>query len=387
MAKYTTEVRSICEQKAGLEESKGFNDIDTILDASWDKIFTTHCTIFDEQYRSVICKKILKHYYTREIGLETVGLWMLFMNRKLEEILPYYNQLYNSELIQFNPMHNMDLTKNRSKAGQEAGGTSATGGSLLSESIIGSKNTTGSENKNKTRSEDEDITVTGQNAKTKSTTEDEDTTFTSSTNTQDSSTSTSAEMGTSERDISRSRDNDVIDTGASRDSYSDTPQGTVSNVEDNSYLTNYRRVTDNRSNVTDEAEITNDDTSTSMSGTYTDSSTGSKGTIDVTDKGIVNNETENDSSRDVTDRGITGTEAETKQNVVNESDSKSKMNTATNNSTTTSTLSTTESYIETVVGNNGSYNFSRLLQDFRDTFLNIDMMVINEFKGLFMGLW
>ena len=44
MAKYTTEVRTICESKAGLEESKGGNDVDTILNNSWDKIFTTNCT-------------------------------------------------------------------------------------------------------------------------------------------------------------------------------------------------------------------------------------------------------------------------------------------------------------------------------------------------------
>ena len=51
------------------------------------------------------------------------------------------------------------------------------------------------------------------------------------------------------------------------------------------------------------------------------------------------------------------------------------------------TLQTMQDYLETLVGNNGNYSNSKLLQEFRDTFLNIDMMVIGEFKGLFMGLW
>ena len=99
MSKYTTEVRYICEQKSGLEESKGFNSVDGVIGKSWDKIFTSKVNFFDEDYRQVICKKILKHYYMREIGCETVGLWMLWMNTRLEEIMPYYNQLYESAML------------------------------------------------------------------------------------------------------------------------------------------------------------------------------------------------------------------------------------------------------------------------------------------------
>ena len=85
MSKYTTEVRFICENLAGLTESKGCNDVDDILDDSWDKIFGNF-PIFDEEYREGLCKKILKHFYTREIGYETVGLWKLKLNTKMQEL-------------------------------------------------------------------------------------------------------------------------------------------------------------------------------------------------------------------------------------------------------------------------------------------------------------
>lgn len=111
MAKYTTEVRSICEIKAGLSEEKGYNDVNTIVKLAAPKIFDFSFPVFDENYRLVLETKILKHYYTREIAFETVGLWKLKLDTKLNEIMPYYNKLYNSALIEYNPLWDTDLTR------------------------------------------------------------------------------------------------------------------------------------------------------------------------------------------------------------------------------------------------------------------------------------
>lgn len=110
MSKYTTEVRFICETYAGLDESADYMGIDEVLDKSRSKVFDFDFPIFDENYRNVLEDKILKHYYTREIGAETIGLWKLWLNTRLNEIMPYYNQLYASEVIKFNPMYDVDLT-------------------------------------------------------------------------------------------------------------------------------------------------------------------------------------------------------------------------------------------------------------------------------------
>ena len=82
MSKYTTEVRFICETVAGLSESIGFSDVESVLEKSWDKIFSPGIPFYKEEKRSELCQKILAHYYTREIGFETVGLWKLHLNRK-----------------------------------------------------------------------------------------------------------------------------------------------------------------------------------------------------------------------------------------------------------------------------------------------------------------
>ena len=113
MAKYTTLVRTICEQKAGLDESVGFSQVDTVIAQAWDKIFTTKVEFWKEDYRQVLCSKILKHYYMREIAAETVGLWQLWINTRLEEIMPYYNQLYKSAELEFEPLEDVKYTRER----------------------------------------------------------------------------------------------------------------------------------------------------------------------------------------------------------------------------------------------------------------------------------
>lgn len=114
MSKYTTEVRYICETYAGLEEGVGLADVEKVIADSRAKVFDFDYPIFDENYRAALESKILLHYYTQEIGLETVGLWKLKMRAKLNDIMPYYNQLYKSELLTFNPLVDVDLKTQRS---------------------------------------------------------------------------------------------------------------------------------------------------------------------------------------------------------------------------------------------------------------------------------
>lgn len=119
MSKYTTQVRFICESSAKLTESTGFNDIEDVLDKSWNKIFSDF-PIFDEQYRPELCKKILRHYYTREICCETVGRWKLFLSDKMKNIMPYYNQLYQSELLKIQPLVSVDRSVSHQGRGSES---------------------------------------------------------------------------------------------------------------------------------------------------------------------------------------------------------------------------------------------------------------------------
>lgn len=111
MSKYTTEVRYICEVNANLGESEGGNSINTIIAESRTKIFDFSYPIFDANYKPTLETKILKHYYTREIGLETVGLWKHFLDMRMNEIMPYYNKLYQNGFDELNLFYDTDYTR------------------------------------------------------------------------------------------------------------------------------------------------------------------------------------------------------------------------------------------------------------------------------------
>lgn len=132
MSKYTTELRFICETEAGYSENQGYKNVKNVLAQAAPKVFDFDFPIFDEQYRLPLEIKILRHYYTREICEETYGLWKLRLEDRLNNIMPYYNQLYKSELISFNPMYDVDVTRQH-KRGNE--------GQTLSENIRSSVST------------------------------------------------------------------------------------------------------------------------------------------------------------------------------------------------------------------------------------------------------
>lgn len=271
MSVYTSQVRFICEAEAGLKKSVGYDDVNTVIQNAIPKIFSFDWPIFDETYRNVLETKILKHYYTREIGLETYGLWKLKLDTKLNEIMPYYNQLYKSALLEFNPFYDVDLTRNHT--GKKTGTEALKGNVDINGQVIvdnhGNVNTT---------------------------------------------------------------DNTTVDnttTSENIDKYSATPQGAIEDLRNDKYLTNARIITDaNKSNGT-----TNGKTDTST-----------------------------DSTTDTTTNTTT---------------------TTTNNTT----INNTEDYLETVKGKQGTQSYAGLLLEFRETFLNIDMMVIEDLSELFMNIW
>ena len=124
MSKYTTEVRFICEQAAGKTESTGFSDVNDVISAAWSKIFENF-PIYNESHRAELCTKILRHYYTREICAETVALWKLWLNERMAEIMPYYNQLYESAELKYDPLIDVDYKTehDRSNEGTTQGQT------------------------------------------------------------------------------------------------------------------------------------------------------------------------------------------------------------------------------------------------------------------------
>lgn len=279
MSKYTTELRYICETEAGLSESVGYSKIKDVIAKAIPKIFDFDFPIFDENYRNVLETKILKHYYTREIGLETYGLWKLKLDTKLNEIMPFYNQLYKSALLEFNPLYEVDYSK------------------------TGNRDSSGTRDNTENNSESYDESIDTNESHDESTSNYNDGTLTKGT------------------------------TTTTTNYFSDTPQGAISNVIDGTYLTN---------------------------ATY--NVTGNTGSDNTSNSGSADSESSSKSK--------------------NEKDGSRK-----GSKTSNSNLTDTESYLESVRGKMSSKSYSTLLMEYRETFINIDMMLIEELSDLFFGLW
>ena len=69
-----------------------------------------HYPIFDEKHRPELNHKIAAHYALREIGQETVEQFVFYLGRTMNEIMPYYNQLYMSEQKKYDPLLTTDMT-------------------------------------------------------------------------------------------------------------------------------------------------------------------------------------------------------------------------------------------------------------------------------------
>ena len=236
--------------------------------------------IFEEEYRENLNAKIIEHFYFREIGLETPELFKRFINRKMCEIMPYYNQLYKSELLQFNPLYNAEYFN-------EGEGT-----------IKGLNSITGN------------VKNTG--------------------NTKVGGSTHNINHSTSNVDYS----NDVVSDNDNTEVSSDTPANLlhIGDIKNNVYASNANIGNGHSHNVTRGRNNTRND---------------------GRDDGTYNSNTDTNNNADTT--GKTDTNTDTKN--------KSK-----------------------IYGNTG-VPFSDLLLKFRDTFINIDMLIIEELNHLFMGIY
>ena len=87
--------------------------IKSLIDNNFDFKMESY-PIFDENYRNTLNQNILYHYYENEIGFETASLFRFYLNQKLNEIMPYYNELYKvqKKIIDENLLlNNVNLTE------------------------------------------------------------------------------------------------------------------------------------------------------------------------------------------------------------------------------------------------------------------------------------
>lgn len=406
MSRYTTELRYICEHACGLNESASASSSTEIISKSRGFIFDSSYPIFDESYRATLEEKIIGHYYMDEIGCETVGLWKFYLNQKMREIMPYYNQLYKSELIEFNPLYDTDLnTEHELERTGENDGTSSGNdtGTTSGTSETVTHTDTGNEKDGTENTVDSRITKSYENSNNLTDTDMTDDrggkdTFVNGKITTDEFNDTEQTTLASGKTTTYNNLRDATQHGHKIDGenlFSDTPQGGLSQVRNANYLTDARITTEEHSGT---------DTAT-RTGSVTEKGDGSSDTLkhtgSITHKNTgedVQNYASNvhthgsvdvDGYKDgnVEDEGTTNTITSSTDNGTVDTTSTTTTSGNTENTTTGNThedIHSLEQYAQHVLGKSSGTSYSSLLKQFRDTFLNIDMMIIDDLSELFM---
>lgn len=130
MSRYTTQLRFVIDL-VGENEVK-----------SWFTDYTLSEFLTEDQIEKIeekgtwskdrLAEKIINHYYTKEIGFETVGLFKHYAKVRMKELMEEYLPLIYSASIQYDPLVNVDFTEtfSQSETGNATTNSQASGSGL-----------------------------------------------------------------------------------------------------------------------------------------------------------------------------------------------------------------------------------------------------------------
>ena len=107
MAKYTIELRNICDLYGrDTVESwfKDYNVEDYLLPEFAEKVARAGVWSKDR-----LARKIVDHYYMREIGLETPALFKHYAKVKMQELMEKYLMIIYTNCIEYDPFESVDF--------------------------------------------------------------------------------------------------------------------------------------------------------------------------------------------------------------------------------------------------------------------------------------
>ena len=308
--------------------------------------------IFNEHYRSEFESKFIRYFYNKEIGFETESLFKFELETWLQINMPYYNQLFESELLEYDPLTNVamqfdqdlkaDTTTDTTRDSQEDSTTNS--GTQSSFEHYTQKDT-------KT---DTTTDVTGHS--NTATTQDSNTTSTTDTT---SNSDTHTESNTSQDAFNRKIDSDTPDNRLNLSS------------NDGSGVIEYA------SNIAETMDKSTGDTVTDTN--TTDKTNSNTSTIDKTTSSSQTDTTENTVSNSVTgdttkqtgwDHSQTDGTGQIIGNVVGR-DVGNRL----------------ENLYNERYGKDGTITYQQMIHELRATFLRIERQIFKEMTELFMLLY
>jgi hypothetical protein len=111
MASYTMQLREYIEM---------FTQYQTLsirqqIEEGRKHLFDFEYPFFDSTYKPIFETHFIRNFYMREIGFETEGLFKFQLENWLLVNMGYFNKLFESELLVFNPLENSKLEVSQKK--------------------------------------------------------------------------------------------------------------------------------------------------------------------------------------------------------------------------------------------------------------------------------
>jgi len=397
VSKYTLQLRELVERKVN------------IFDDTW--------TTFVSSHKQELINKIIGHYYFNEIGAETPQRFIWYINQHMREIMPYFNDLYKSILIDLMPEYNTIIERSSdSKTGsseitQNSGRVDNESlrriGESLNNDFIGDEWNTSITNVHDIKGsignltgnhdETENITKVGTDDYTKKKEIETDETINKTVN----EITNSKEVLDGEV-TSKTTGNETESITGSEYS-SDTPQGKIRDNQlsiDANFLTNYKHSNSNRTrNYSEDGNTTTDNTTTfdktvdTKDDTIRNEKTSSSETYDDDTTEKINRTKNNGDVEDTTsysDETIdtNSTDHKTTKNIEKQFKDGSENNYG-SQITSSAYTGKREGNINSTVTEKSTIGVSRarLVQEYRNSIINIDMMIIKELAVDFMGVF
>ena len=135
MSKYTIEIREICDLLNRQTVESWFKDYELT-----DYLTSDEITVITERgtwSKDKLAKKIVNHYFTREIGYETIGLFEHYVKIRMNEIMESKLPLIYSAAISYDPLVNVDVTTTLTRRVDDAGNNTSSGVTVNSDTPQG----------------------------------------------------------------------------------------------------------------------------------------------------------------------------------------------------------------------------------------------------------
>src|SRR6185312_2964675 len=112
MSSYSTQLRTLIE---GYKQNEPSLSHAERIEKGRTRLFNFDYPIFQEEYRQTFETNFIRRFYMAEIGFETEGLFKFHLESWLQLHMPYFNKLFLSEMVKYDPLSNTNIVTGKER--------------------------------------------------------------------------------------------------------------------------------------------------------------------------------------------------------------------------------------------------------------------------------